>query len=219
MEEAHGSLDDTPNNTAHNTPDSTLGDQPADGPPERIRDEVEVPPLETQRDTVPAGDTPPATTGEADESGETGVTGEPLARVRYGLAKELRLYPDSLVVEYLEEHEETRITLDNIKRLILTPGEYNPSKLVLMVDLDDGNTVIVAEGMSNVRGFRALLAKLQEIRPAIELDPADMDTQLQQALEIRRRGLLGCYGGLAGLCLAFWIIYLVVAYIGMHGPR
>jgi hypothetical protein len=142
--------------------------------------------------------------------------GEPLARVRYGVAKELRLYPDSLVVEYLEAHEETRITLDNIKRLILTPGEYNPSKLVLMVDLDDGNTVIVAEGMTNVRAFRVLLAKLQEIRPQIELDPPDMDTQLQQALDIRRRSLLGCYGGMMGLCVALSIIYLVVAYIGMH---
>lgn len=142
--------------------------------------------------------------------------GEPLARVRYGLAKELRLFPDALVVEFIEEHEETRITLDNIKRLILTPGEHNPSKLILMLDLDDGNRVIAAEGMSNVRDFRALLAKLREIHPEIELDPPDMDTQLQQALDIRRRSLLGCYGFVGAVCLGLYIIYLVVAYIGSH---
>lgn len=139
---------------------------------------------------------------------------QPLARVRYGLAKELRLYPDSIVVELKEEREETRYNLDSIKRIVLTPGEYNPSKLVLMFDLDEETTVIAAEGMTNVRDFRVLLAKLREIRPQIELEPADMDEQLQQALEIRRRSLLGCYGGFAGICLALWIIYLVVAWVG-----
>src|SRR5262249_35600993 len=108
------------------------------------------------------------------------------------------------------------ISLDHIVRLILSPGEHNPSKLVLMFDLDDGNRVIAAEGMSNVRDFRKLLAKLREIRPQIELDPPDMDTQLGQALDIRRRSLLGCYGGILGLCVALWIIYLVVAYVGAH---
>ncbi|HEX6818509.1 MAG TPA: hypothetical protein VF120_09060 [Ktedonobacterales bacterium] len=137
-----------------------------------------------------------------------------LARVRYGLAKELRLYPDSIVVELKEEHEETRYSLDSIKRIVLTPGEYNPSKLVLMFDLDDDTTVIAAEGMTNVRDFRVLLARLREIRPEIELEPPDMDAQLQQAMEIRRRSLLGCYGGFAGVCVALWIIYLVVAWVG-----
>jgi len=140
----------------------------------------------------------------------------PLARVRYGLAKELRLYPDSFVVEFIEEHEETRINLDSIRRVILTPGEHNPSKLVLLFDLDDGNTVIAAEGMTNVKDFRVLLAKLREIRPGIELDPPDMDAQLRQALENRRRSLLGCYGFVFAVCLGLWIIYLVVAYIGSH---
>jgi hypothetical protein len=192
MEQAHDNLDDNLDDGLENNSNANLNDQAVGDPPEQARDGAGT-------DTAPAEE-----------------TGEPLARVRYGVAKELRLYLDNLVVEYLEEHEETRITLDNIKRLILTPGEYNPSKLVLMVDLDDGNTVIVAEGMTNVRAFRVLLAKLQEIRPQIELDPPDMDTQLQQALEIRRRSMLGCYGGVIGLCAAFWIIYLVVAYIGMH---
>lgn len=141
---------------------------------------------------------------------------QPLARVRYGLARELRLYPDSLVVELKEEHEETRYNLDSIKRMVLTPGEYNPSKLVLTFDLDDGTTVIAAEGMTNVRDFRVLLTQLREIRPGIELDPPDMDAQLQQALEIRRRSMLGCYGGILGICVALWIIYLVVAYVGSH---
>jgi hypothetical protein len=153
--------------------------------------------------------------GEASAHDE-GDEPQPLARVRYGLAKELRLYPDSIVVEFLEEHEETSIFLDHILRLILSPGEHNPSKLVLMFDLDDGNRVIAAEGMSNVRDFRKLLEKLHEIRPQIELDPPDMDTQLEQALDIRRRSLIGCYGGILGVCVALFIIYLVVAYIGTH---
>ncbi|HEV2457952.1 MAG TPA: hypothetical protein VGS80_06270 [Ktedonobacterales bacterium] len=139
---------------------------------------------------------------------------EPLARVRYGLGKELRLYPDALVVLLREEHEETRFNLANIQRLILMPGEHTPSKLVLMFELDDGNTVIAAEGVSNVPAFRTLLAALRDVRPAIELDPPDMDQQLAQALVIRRRYSLGCYGLILGACLALWIVYLVVAFIG-----
>lgn len=141
---------------------------------------------------------------------------QPLVRVRYGLAKELRLYPDTLDIVHLEEHEETQVTLNNVRRLILAPGDPNPSKLVLMFDLDDGQTIIGAEGVSNVRDFRKLIAKLQEIHPEIELDPPDMDTQLAQALDIRRRGLLGCYGGVLGACLLVWVLYLVVAFIGAH---
>ncbi len=154
--------------------------------------------------------------GAAPAGPEESAEPQPLARVRYGLARELRLYPDSFVVELKEEHEEIRYNLDSIKRMVLTPGEYNPSKLVLTFDLDDGTTVIAAEGMTNVRDFRVLLAWLQEIRPGIELDPPDMDAQLQQALEIRRRSMLGCYGGILGICVALWIIYLVVAYVGSH---
>ena len=85
-----------------------------------------------------------------------------------------------------------------------------------MFDLDDGNTIIAAEGMSNVRDFRGLLAKVVEIRPAIELDPPDMDEQLRQALDIRRRSLLGCYGVVVAFCVVLWIVYLVVAFIGAH---
>jgi hypothetical protein len=144
---------------------------------------------------------------------------EPLARVRYGLGKELRLYPDTFVIEHLEEHQELRLNLDNIKRMILAPGDPNPSKLLLMFDLDDGNTIIGAEGVSNVRDFRKLLAVLREIRPGIELDPPDMDAQLAQALDIRRRSLLGCYGIVIGICLLGWILFLVVAFIGTHAAH
>jgi hypothetical protein len=153
-----------------------------------------------------------------DGAGEYAEEVTPLARVRYGIAKELRLYPDTFVAESLEEREETRISLGNIRRVILTPGEHIPSKLVLMFDLDDDNTVIVAEGMTNVRDFRMLLAKLQEMRPEIELDPPDMDEQLRQALDIRRRSQLGCYGVMA-ILLVLWLIFLGIAYLGAHAGR
>ena len=128
----------------------------------------------------------------------------------------MRLYPDTLDIVHGEEHETTQVTLNNVKRMILAPGEPNPSKLVLMFDLDDGQTILAAEGVSNVRDFRKLIAKLQEIHPEIELDPPDMDTQLAQALDIRRRSMLGCYGGVLGACVLVWVLYLVIAFIGAH---
>jgi len=140
----------------------------------------------------------------------------PLARVRYGLGKELRLYPDAFTVLLREEHEELRYSLANIRRLVLSPGEYNPSKLVLMFELDDGNTVIAAEGVSNVRGFRQLLARLEDLHLPIELDPPDMDEQLRQALEIRSRYQIGCYGLLLGIGFIFAVVYVVVAAVGAH---
>lgn len=150
----------------------------------------------------------------ADESTEQDAEEAPLVRVRYGLGKELRLYPDAIVVALLEAHEETRYALEGIRRVILVPGEYTPSKLVLMFELDDGNTVIAAEGMTNVRGFRQLIARLKEIAPQIELDPDNMDEQLAQAIDIRRRYSLGCYGVVIGACLLLWVFYLAVALIG-----
>jgi hypothetical protein len=144
---------------------------------------------------------------------------QPLATVRYGLGKEIRLYPDALSFVMREEAEELRVRLDSIRRLILSPGEHIPSKLVLMFDLDDGTTIIAAEGMTNVRAFRNLLAVLAEIRPQIELDPPDMSAQLAQALEIRTRSLAGCYGSVLGACLLLMVVVLVVAWIGAHGPR
>ena len=149
-----------------------------------------------------------------------GAGGEqPLARVRYGLGKELLLYPTSFVLLRREESEADRVELASIKRLILTPGDPNPSKLLLMFDLDDGNTIIAAEGMTSVNEFRALLAKLHDIAPQIELDPPDMDIQLKQALDIRRRSLIGCYGSILGACALLWIAYLAVAGFGAHFGR
>ena len=155
----------------------------------------------------------------SDEPDEPDDGERPLASVRYGLGKELQLYPDAFVITHLEEHTETRYNLANIRRMVLAPGDPNPSKLVLMFELDDGNVIIGAEGMSNVRDFRKLLPELQRVAPSIELDPPDMDTQLAQALDIRKRSLFGCYGVVIGLCVLGWVIYLVVAFIGSHGPH
>ena len=141
---------------------------------------------------------------------------QPLARVRYGLGKELQLYPESLVILRREEAEADHFDLASIQRIILTPGDPNPSKLILMFDMADGNTVIAAEGMSSVADFRTLLRKLHEVAPQIETDPPDMDAQLSQALDIRRRSLLGCYGSVIGACVLAYVLYLALAYFGAH---
>jgi len=168
-----------------------------------------------------ADDTPtpdePNNNNEPDEAEDVERAEKPLARVRYGLGKELLLYPDSFVIAYLEEHTETGFNLANIRRMILAPGDPNPSKLVLMFELDDGNVVIAAEGMSNVRDFRKLLPELRRVAPHIELDPPDMDTQLAQALDIRKRSLFGCYGIVIGACVLAWVVYLIIAFIGSRG--
>jgi hypothetical protein len=140
------------------------------------------------------------------------MSSEPaLSIVRYGIARELRLYPDRLVSVAYEEGEETAFYFDAIKRLILTPGERLPSKLMLMLDLSDGNQIIVAEGMTNVKDFRKLLAKLSETQPDLELDPPNMDEQLRQALEVRRSSNLGCYAFILLTFLvtmgAIWVLY------------
>ena len=138
--------------------------------------------------------------------------------VRYGIAKELRLYPDRLVTVAYEEGEETAYYFESIKRLVLTPGEHIPSKLMLMLDMDDGNTIIAAEGMSNVRDFRKLLAKLVEVQPTIELDPPDMDQQLRQALVTRQRSSWGCYVfallTFAAVIGVIVLLYLIIGFIG-----
>ncbi|HZT99960.1 MAG TPA: hypothetical protein VFA10_09885 [Ktedonobacteraceae bacterium] len=140
----------------------------------------------------------------------------PISVVRFGMGKEIRLYRDELVVTGKEEDQETRLQLEVIERLILMPGDPNPSKLILMADLDDGTTVILAEGMSNARDFRAMLPHLLELRPEIQLDPPDMSEQLRQALNTRRAWALTCYGTIALICIALYILYLIVAYIGAH---
>jgi len=140
----------------------------------------------------------------------------PVSTVRFGMGKEIQLYLDELVVTGQEVDQETRIQLDVIQRLILTPGEPNPSKLVLMADLDDDTTVILAEGMTNARDFRAMLPHLTELAPDIQLDPPDMSEQLRQALNNRRAWSLTCYGSIILLCICLYILYLVVTYLGAH---
>src|SRR5437660_12110968 len=110
----------------------------------------------------------------------------PISTVRFGIGKEIRLYTDELAVTGQEEDQEIRIALEAIKRLILVPGDPNPAKLVLMADLDDDTTIILAEGMSNARDFRAMLPQLIELSPDLKLDPPDMEDQVRQDLNNRR---------------------------------
>jgi hypothetical protein len=145
------------------------------------------------------------------------VNKEPISTVRFGIGKELRLYHDELVVTG-QEDQALHVQLDAIKRLTLVPGDPNPSKLVLMADFDDDTTIILAEGMSNVRGFRAMLPLLQEMIPGLELDPPDMSEQLWQALNTRRAWNLTCYGIFLLVCLLLVALYFIVAYLGAHHP-
>jgi hypothetical protein len=140
----------------------------------------------------------------------------PISSVRFGMGKELRLYIDELVVTGQEEDKELHLQLRAIKRLILMPGDPNPAKLILMADLDDDTTIILAEGMSNARDFRAMLPHIIELCPDIQLDPPDMSEQLRQALNTRRAWTLTCYGTFILICILLFVFYFVVAYIGTH---
>lgn len=147
---------------------------------------------------------------------DNGIMKFPISTVRFGMGKEIRLYTDELVVTGQEESQELRIELAAIKRLTLMPGDPNPSKLILMADLDDDTTLILAEGMSNARDFRAMLPHLIELCPDLQLDPPDMGEQLRQALNNRRAWALTCYGTFILLCILLFLLYLVVAYFGAH---
>ena len=149
-------------------------------------------------------------------SEEQDVYTAPVKVVRFGIGKELRLYANELAVTGVEEGEEIRLRLESIKRLTLVPGDPNPAKLVLMADLDDDTTVILAEGMSNARDFRAMLPRLREFCPDMQFDPPDMEEQLRQALNTRRAWTLTCYGTFLLICVVLFVIYLLVAYIGAH---
>jgi len=140
----------------------------------------------------------------------------PVSVVRYGMGKEIQLFADELVVTAQEEDLETRVQLAAIKQLSLIPGDPNPGKLILMADLDDGNTIILVEGMSNARDFRAMLPHLLELQPDIQLDPPDMGEQLRQALNTKRAWTLTCYGSFLLICAFLSVLYFVVAYIGAH---
>ena len=149
-------------------------------------------------------------------SEEQDVSRAPVKVVRFGIGKELRLYADELAVTGVEEGQEIRLRLESISRLILVPGDPTPSKLVLMADLDDDTTVILAEGMSNARDFRAMLPRIREFCPDMQFDPPDMEEQLRQALNTRRAWTLTCYGTILLICIMLFVIYLVVAFIGAH---
>ena len=140
----------------------------------------------------------------------------PISTVRFGMGKELQLYPSELVVTGQEENKELHLRLQAIKRLTLIPGDPNPAKLILMADLDDDTTIILAEGMSNARDFRAMLPHMIELSPDIQLDPPDMSEQLRQALNNRRAWTLTCYGSFILICAMLYVLYLLVAFIGSH---
>src|SRR5579883_1410867 len=140
----------------------------------------------------------------------------PISVVRYGMGKEIQLYTDELVVTSREEGREIRLPLETIERLTLTPGEPNPSRLVLIADLTDGSSLLLVEGMTNAREFRAMLPYLTDLRPELQLDPPDMAEQLRQALNNRRAWNLTCLGAIILICLFLYGLYLLVAFIGMH---
>ncbi len=139
-----------------------------------------------------------------------------VSRVRYGLGKEIQLYTDELVVTRKEEGQELRLPLESIKRLTLMPGDPNPAKLILIADLVDESSIILAEGMTNARDFRAMLPHLIELCPGLQLDPPDMGEQLRQALNNRRAWMLTCYGAILLVCLLICLLYFVVTFIGAH---
>ena len=149
-------------------------------------------------------------------SEDTNVKKFPISTVRFGIGKELQLYLDELVVTGPEEDQDLHIQLSAIKQLILMPGDPNPAKLVLMADLEDDMTVILVEGMTNARDFRAMLPHIIELCPDIQLDPPDMSEQLRQALNTRRAWTITCYGTFILVCVLLYVLYLVVAYIGSH---
>ncbi|MGZ3608842.1 MAG: hypothetical protein ACXWPS_04875 [Ktedonobacteraceae bacterium] len=141
---------------------------------------------------------------------------DPISTVRFGIGKELRLYHDEIVSTGSEEDKELHIQLQAINRLTLMPGDPNPSKLILMADLDDDTTIILAEGMSNARDFRKMLPYIIELIPDLQLDPPDMSEQLRQALNTRRAWALTCYGSFILICAMLYVLYLIVAFIGSH---
>ncbi len=140
----------------------------------------------------------------------------PISVVRFGIGKEIQLYSDEVVVTGQEEGKELRVPLNDITGLILIPGDPTPSKLILMADMDDDTTILLAEGMTNARGFREMLPRWQELRPELQLDPPDMGEQLRQALNTRRAWTLTCYGTILLIFLLLCGLYILVTFVGAH---
>ena len=141
------------------------------------------------------------------------VKEEPIYVVRFGIGKEIRLYRNELVSTGQETGYVQRLPLSEIKRLILTPGDPTPSKLILMADLTDDETIVLAEGMTNAKDFREMIPRIEELCPSLQLEPPDMAEQLRQALNNRRAWTLTCYGAIALICLGLYLLYLVVAFL------
>jgi len=141
------------------------------------------------------------------------ATQEPIYVVRFGIGKEIQLYRHELAIIGQEEGYVHHFPLSEFKRLILTPGEPTPSKLILMADLIDDERIVIVEGMTNARGFREMLPRLKELHPNLELDPPDMAEQLRQALNNRRAWTLTCYGTIVLLCVSLYLLYVIVAYV------
>jgi len=139
---------------------------------------------------------------------------QPVSVVRFGLGKEIQLYHDVLVVTGSEQAREIRVPLAEMRRLTLIPGDPNPSKLVLMADMDDDTTIILAEGMTNAKDFREMIPHIVELCPNLELDPPDMAEQLRQALNNRRAWSITCYGGCLMVFLFVIVVYFLVVLIG-----
>ncbi len=139
---------------------------------------------------------------------------KPISTVRFGLGKEIHLYLDDLVVT--ADGKEIRLPLAAIRRLTLMPGDPTPSKLILMADLDDDSNIVLAEGMTNARDFRAMLPHLIELCPDLQLDPPDMSDQLWQALNNRRAWNITCYAAIILVLVFIYVLYLVVTFIGTH---
>lgn len=140
----------------------------------------------------------------------------PLSVVRYGMGKELQLYTDELVATGQEQDVELHVPLDALRRLTLMPGDLTPSKLVLLAELDDDSTVVLADGMTNAKDFREMLPQIVANSPDLELDPPDMGEQLRQALNNKRAWSLTCYGCCVLLILFVVVVYALVAFIGAH---
>ncbi len=126
-----------------------------------------------------------------------------LCVVRYGLAKEIILHPNSIEFLAREEGNSDNFELSAIQKIALTPGEHLPSKLLLLLQFVDGTTIIAAEGMTNVRDFIQMVSRIRAIAPHILFDPEDIEEQLRQALYNKRVANIGCYG-------AFFVVVVVI---------
>ena len=129
--------------------------------------------------------------------------------VRFGIGKELQLYTDELVVTQQGEGKELIVPLNEIKRLILIPGNPNPSKLVLMADMDDDTTIILAEGMTNARAFREMLPYWRETQYRIATRSTRYGRTTAPGIEHTSHMVLTCYRAILLIFLFLLGLYLI----------